>query len=75
MQRGDRNLHVFCVRAEDDLLSGSVSIGLVSVWVVEMDWLLYAGRKSLGFRVSMETDLFFCEGGRNLFDFGVGGRS
>ena len=58
MQRGDRNLHVFCVRAEDDLLSGSVSIGLVSVWAgvsvtIDID---------LTFVTVVEIDLISVEG-------------
>ena len=35
------------------------SIDLVFVPVIELDLVLYAGRKSLGFSVSIKTDLVF----------------
>ena len=46
----------FCVRAENDLFLVRGSIDLVLVRVVEIDLVFFAGRKSLGFSLSIELD-------------------
>ena len=45
------------MRAENDLLSVWGSIDLFFVGVVGIDLVLYEGRKSRGFSVSIEIDL------------------
>ena len=55
----DRNWFVFFVRAENDLFLVWGSIDLVSVGVVEITLVSYAGRKSRGFSLSTEIDLIF----------------
>ena len=47
---------VFCMRAENDLLVVWWSTDFVFVRVVEMDFFLYADRKSPGFGVNTELD-------------------
>ena len=44
------------MRAENDLFLVRGSIDLVLVRVVEIDLVFFAGRKSLGFSVSIELD-------------------
>ena len=60
-KRGDRNWLGLCVRAENDLFLVGGSIYLIFVRVVEIDlvWFSHAGRKSLGFSVSIELDFVF----------------
>ena len=48
---------MFLFAGRNDLLLMWRSVDSVIVWVVEIDLVLYAGQKSLGFSVSIEIDL------------------
>ena len=50
---------MFLFAGRNDLLLMSRSVDSVIVWVVEIDLVLYAGQKSLGFSVSIEIYLVF----------------
>ena len=50
----------FCVPAENGLLLELRSVGLVFVWVVEIDLVLCAGRTWLGFSAVIELSRVLC---------------
>ena len=56
---GGQNWPGVCVRAENDLFLVWGSTSLVFVLVVETNLVLYVGRKSLDFSVSIEIEFVF----------------
>ena len=55
---GSQDIPVFCARGENDLFLVCGLLDLVFM-LVEIDMVLHAGRKSLGFSLSIDVDLFF----------------